>query len=92
MSRVEREGEREQIGSNNWQYIEQGSKSTEMPIIVGFGPTMEFQTVLSCLLACFNMFIFLAQCYDVRRVYRTINKMTYNKLMFSSFTLNHLHL
>ena len=92
VSRVEREGEREQIGSNNWQYIEQGSKSTEMPIIVGFGPTMEFQTVLSCLLACFNIFIFLAQYYDVRRVYRTMNIMIGNKLMFSSFTLNHVHL
>ena len=95
MSRVERERERErereQIGSNNWQYIEQGSKSTEMPIIVGFGPTMEFQTVLSCLLACFNIFIFLAQYYDVRRVYRTINIMICNKLMFGSFRLNHAH-
>ena len=81
---IQRAREREQIGSNNWQYIEQGSKSTEMPIIVGFGPTMEFQTVLSCLLACFNIFIFLAQYYDVRRVYRTINIMICNKLMFSS--------
>ena len=63
-----------------------------MPIIVGFGPTMEFQTVLSCLLGCFNIFIFLAQYYDVRRVYRTIDIMTCNKLMFSALTLNHVHL
>ena len=92
VSRREKKREREQTGSNNWQYIEQGSKSTEMPIIVGFGPTMEFQTVLSCLLACFNIFIFLAQYYDVRRVYRTINIMICNKLMFGSFRLNHAHL
>ena len=71
-----------------------------MPIIVGFGPTMEFQTVLSCLLACFNIFIFLAQYYDVRRVYRTINIMIYNKLMcksidcfdFTSYSWNLYHI
>ena len=91
MREREREREREQIGSNNWQYIEQGSKSTEMPIIVGFGPTMEFQTVLSCLLACFNISIFLAQYYNVKRGYPTVNMMICNKLMFVSYSLNHVH-